>query len=130
MELVARRESTVLADAAGTKTEKIQFRIVDAPQVPTVPISPNRPLNLTLVLVVGIGAGLAVPLLMMQLDHSFATLGRLRNLGVPNLGTVSLLSLAPARRRAALQLMEVTASALVLVACTERCSCSASVGAR
>ena len=116
MELVARRESTVLADAADTKTEKIQFRIVDAPQVPTVPISPNRPMNMTIVLVVGIGAGLAIPLLMLQLDHSFATLGQLRNLGVPILGSVSLLSIGPARRRAALQLIGVTASALVLVA--------------
>ena len=35
-----------------TKTEKIQFRIVDAPQVPTVPIAPNRPINMTIVLVV------------------------------------------------------------------------------
>jgi hypothetical protein len=79
-------------------------------------MKPNRPFNVTIVLVVGIGAGLAVPLLMMQLDHSFATLGQLRNFGIPILGSVSLLSIGAAQRRAKLQMMGVTASALVLVA--------------
>ena len=116
MELVARRNSTEIANAADTKTERIQFRIVDAPQVPLVPVAPNRPLLVTAVLILGIGAGLAVPLLMMQFDHSFATLGQLRNLGLPILGSVSRLSIGAAQRHAALQLIGVTASALLLVA--------------
>jgi len=116
MELVARRESTQIANAADTKTEKIQFRIVDPPQVPIVPAAPNRPLLVTVVLAFGIGAGLVAPLLIMQLDRSFATLGQLRNLGIPILGSVSQLSIGAAQRRAALQLVGVTASALVLVA--------------
>jgi polysaccharide chain length determinant protein (PEP-CTERM system associated) len=115
-ELVARREATQIANAADTKTEKIQFRIVDPPQVPVVPAAPNRPLLVSVVLVFGIGAGLAAPLLLMQLDRSFATLGQLRNLGLPIVGSVSRLALAPAQRRAALQAVGVTASALVLVA--------------
>jgi polysaccharide chain length determinant protein (PEP-CTERM system associated) len=116
MELVARRESTQIANAADTKTEKIQFRIVDPPQVPVVPAAPNRPLLVTYVLLLGIGAGSVAPLLVMQLDRSFATLGQLRNLGIPILGSVSRLSIGAAQRRAALQLIGVTASALVLVA--------------
>ena len=116
MELVARRNSTEIANAADTKTERIQFRIVDAPQVPLVPVVPNRPLLVTAVLVLGIGAGLAVPLLLMQFDRSFATLGQLRNLGIPILGSVSRLSIGAAQRRAAVQLIGVTASALLLVA--------------
>ena len=116
MELVARRESTHIANAADTKTEKIQFRIVDPPQVPIVPVAPNRPLLMTYVLALGIAAGLVAPLLIMQLDRSFATLGQLRNLGIPILGSVSRLSIGASQRRAALQLIGVTASALVLVA--------------
>ena len=115
-ELVARREATQIANSADTKTEKIQFRIVDAPQVPIVPAAPNRPLLVSLVLALGIGAGFAAPLLVMQLDRSFATLSQLRNLGIPILGNVSRLSLGTAQRRAVLQLAGVTASALVLVA--------------
>ena len=116
MALVTRRESTQIANAADTKTEKIQFRIVDPPQVPVVPAAPNRPLLVTYVLALGFGAGLVAPLLVMQLDRSFATLGQLRNLGIPILGSVSRLSIGAAQRRAALQLIGVTASALVLVA--------------
>ncbi len=115
-ELVSRREATSIANAADTKTEKIQFRIVDPPQVPVVPAAPNRPLLVSVVLLFGIGAGLAAPLLVMQLDRSFATLSQLRDLGIPILGHVSRLSLGAAQRHAALQLAGVTASALVLVA--------------
>ncbi len=115
-ELVSRREATAIANAADTKTEKIQFRIVDPPQVPVVPAAPNRPLLVSVVLLFGIGAGLAAPLLVMQLDRSFATLSQLRDLGIPILGHVSRLSLGTAQRHAALQLAGVTASALVLVA--------------
>ena len=115
-ELVARREATSIANAADTKTDKIQFRIVDPPQVPIVPAAPNRPLLVTVVLALGLGAGLATPILVMQLDRSFATLGQLRNLGIPILGSVSRLSIGAAQRRATLQMVGVTASALVLVA--------------
>jgi hypothetical protein len=68
------------------------------------------------VLLMGIGAGLAAPLAMTQLDRSFATIAQLRNLGVPILGSVTRLSLGAARRRAAIQLAGVCASAAVLIA--------------
>ena len=116
MELVARRESTQIANAADTKTEKIQFRVVDPPQVPVGPAAPNRPLLVTLVLALGIGAGVMTPLLVMQLDRSFGTLGQLRNLGIPIVGSVSRLSIGAAQRRATFQFVGVTASALILVA--------------
>jgi polysaccharide chain length determinant protein (PEP-CTERM system associated) len=115
-ELVSRREATQIANAADTKTEKIQFRIVDPPQAPLVPVAPNRPLLVSVVLLVGIGAGLAAPLAMAQLDRSFATIAQLRNLGIPILGTVTRLSLGATRRRAAIQLVGVCASAFVLIA--------------
>jgi polysaccharide chain length determinant protein (PEP-CTERM system associated) len=115
-ELVSRREATQIANSADTKTEKIQFRIVDPPQVPVVPAAPNRAFLVSVVLLFGIGAGLAVPVLVMQLDRSFATLSQLRNLGIPILGNVSRLSIGAAQRHAAFQMAGVTASALVLVA--------------
>lgn len=115
-ELVSRREATQIAHAADTKTEKIQFRIVDPPQVPILPAAPNRPMYVSVVLLFGIGAGLAVPLALAQIDRSFATIGQLRNLGIPVLGSVTLLSLGAARRRATIQLAGVCASAFLLVA--------------
>jgi polysaccharide chain length determinant protein (PEP-CTERM system associated) len=115
-ELVARREATQIAHAADTKTEKIQFRIVDPPQVPVLPAAPNRPMFVSVVLFFGIGAGLAVPLALTQVDRSFATIGQLRNLGIPILGSVTRLSLGAARRRAVIQLAGVCASAFLLIA--------------
>ena len=115
-EPVARREATAIANAADTKTEKIQFRIVDPPQVPILPAAPNRPMLVSMVLLFGIGGGLAVPLALTQIDRSFATIGQLRNLGLPILGSVSRLSLGAARRRAVIQLAGVCASAFLLIA--------------
>jgi polysaccharide chain length determinant protein (PEP-CTERM system associated) len=115
-ELVARREATSIANAADTKTEKIQFRIVDPPQVPILPAAPNRPMLVSMVLLFGIGGGIAVPLALTQIDRSFATIGQLRNLGLPILGSISRLSLGAARRRAMIQLAGVCASAFLLIA--------------
>ncbi len=115
-ELVARREATQIANAADIKTEKIQFRIVDPPQVPILPAAPNRPMLVSTVLLFGLGGGLAVPLALTQIDRSFATIGQLRNLGLPILGSVSRLSLGAARRRGMIQLAGVCASAFLLIA--------------
>jgi polysaccharide chain length determinant protein (PEP-CTERM system associated) len=115
-ELVSRREATLIADAADTKTEKIQFRIVDPPQVPLVPAEPNRPLLVSFVLLAGLGAGVATPIVMAQLDRSFTTITQLRNLGIPVLGSVTRLALGAERRRATIQLAGVCASAAVLIA--------------
>ena len=115
-EMVARREATQIASAADTKTEKIEFRIVDPPQVPTFRPPQTGRCWCRWCLLFGIGGGIAVPLALTQLDRSFATVGQLRNLGLPILGSVSRLSLGAARRRAVIQLAGVSASAFLLIA--------------
>ena len=84
---------------------------------------------MTVVLVLRYWGGLGSPL-AMQLDRSFATLGQLRNLGIPILGSVSRLSLGAAQRRAVLQFAGVCASALILVAVYGTLLCSASASTR
>ncbi len=115
-ELVSRRQAAQIADAADTKTEKIQFRIIDPPQVPMAPAEPNRPILVSLVLLAGLGAAVAAAVLMSQLDRSFGTLAQLRELGLPIVGSVTRISLGAARRRAVFQLAGVCASAGMLVA--------------
>ena len=115
-ELVSRRQAAQIADAADTKTEKIQFRIIDPPQVPMAPAEPNRPILVSLVLLAGLGAAVAAAVLMSQLDRSFGTLAQLRELGLPIVGSVTRISLGAARRRAVFQLAGVCASAVMLVA--------------
>jgi polysaccharide chain length determinant protein (PEP-CTERM system associated) len=87
-ELVSRRQATQIADAADTKTEKIQFRIIDPPQVPLVPIEPNRPMLISLAMLAGLGAGIAAPIVVGQFDRSFTAISQLRELGIPVLGTM------------------------------------------
>jgi polysaccharide chain length determinant protein (PEP-CTERM system associated) len=114
-ELVSRRESANLAQAADTQADKVQFRIVDAPQVPLTPIAPNRPLLYTGVLMAGLGSGVAAAFLLMQLDRSFSNVASLRELGLPVLGTISRVVMINVRRRIFREVGGLAASAAALL---------------
>ena len=116
-ELLARRESMRLANAADTQADKVKLQIIDPPQIPQIPVSPRRPLMMTAVLVLALGGGAAAAFLLSQLDTSFHTVPDLYLLGLPVAGSISLLNDAPRRRRS-LQLLGATtalASLLLLV---------------
>lgn len=98
-ELISRREAAKLADAVETTGEKIQFRIVDPPQIPSVPSGPPRLLFMSAVLVGSLAAGVVVAFLMSQLDDTFFSLSSLReSIGLPVLGGISRI-LTPGERR-------------------------------
>src|ERR1051326_868955 len=88
-ELIARRESATLSQAADDQADRTQFRIVDPPQVPVNPSFPNLPLMFSLVLVLSIGAGLAFPLAIEFVRSTFSSALRLRSLGLPVIGAVT-----------------------------------------
>lgn len=114
-ELVSRRESTQIGEAADTQADRIQFRVVDPPQVPLTPSSPHRPLLYSGVLAAALAAGVGVAFLLTQLDRSFATLIKLKALAVPILGSVSLVDRSDTRQRHLRQLGALSASMLVLL---------------
>jgi polysaccharide chain length determinant protein (PEP-CTERM system associated) len=114
-ELLARREQARLAEAADTTGEKMQFRVIDPPQVPVVPSAPNQPLLLSGVLVAALGAAVGLPLLLFQFDRSYMTVTGLRALGVPVLGSVSHLAFPDGQRRERIQLAAVCASIVGLL---------------
>jgi polysaccharide chain length determinant protein (PEP-CTERM system associated) len=88
--LLQRRESARLAQELESKTDGVQIRVIDPPQVPKLPSSPNRLLFLSGVLIVGLGAGIGVAFLMSQLHTTYATVQRLReNFVFPVLGSIS-----------------------------------------
>ena len=60
--------------------------------MPQTPIPAKRTLLLTTVLFAGLGAGLGLAVLLVQLDQSFHTTDDLRNLGYPVVGGVSFLA--------------------------------------
>lgn len=114
-ELIARRESAHLAEAADVETDKGQFRIVDAPQVPVDPVAPNRPLLYSGVLIVGLAAGIGMALLLIQLDRSFTTIAGLRTLGLPVIGAVTRVKFVKVRRRVMREAGGVAAATIVLL---------------
>jgi polysaccharide chain length determinant protein (PEP-CTERM system associated) len=98
-ELIARREAAKLADAVETTGDKIQFRIVDPPQIPSTPSGPPRLFLMSGVLFGSLAAGLVVAFLMAQLDDTYFSIASLRNsVALPVLGSVSRI-LTPGDRR-------------------------------
>ena len=69
-ELLGRRESARISEAAETRGDKIQFRIIEAPQVPTSPSFPNRPLLVSGVLALALAIGGGVVFLMHAIDDT------------------------------------------------------------
>lgn len=88
--LVEDREQVRLRADAQSKTDAFNFRIIEPPSHPTVPASPNRPLFLTLILLVAVAGGVAAAFAKGQLQATFPSQAKLEQaLGLPVLGTIS-----------------------------------------
>jgi hypothetical protein len=98
-DLLGRLQSANIAQAADTQADKVKLQIIDPPEVARIPAWPNRPLWVTGVLLVGLAVGLGTTILFGQLDRSFSTVDDLRTLGLPVLGGISVLGMAPLRQR-------------------------------
>lgn len=83
------REQVRLRSSLQTETDAIKFSVIDPPTAPRTPTSPNRPLLLLGVLIVGLGAGVGVAFALSRLQTSFATSGRLEKAsGMTVLGSI------------------------------------------
>jgi len=72
-ELLGRRESARISEAVETSGDKVQFRVIEAPQVPARPSFPNRALFASLVLVAGFGLGGALIFLLHRIDDTVSS---------------------------------------------------------
>lgn len=98
--LLKRRESVIMSGEVESKTDTVDFRVIDPPFVPSKPAWPNRPLLLSLVTLGGLGAGLAVAFLLSQLRRTVTDRRSLRELtGLPLLGAVSKVETDSSRKR-------------------------------
>jgi polysaccharide chain length determinant protein (PEP-CTERM system associated) len=98
--LLKRRESVAMSGEVESKTDTVDFRVIDPPFVPTQPAWPNRPLLLSLVTLGGLVAGIVVAFLLSQLRRTVTDRRVLRELtGLPLLGAVSRVETAESRRR-------------------------------
>lgn len=99
-QLLANREQVRLRSDVQTRTSPLNIQVVEPPNVPGSPAAPNRPLFLTLVLIVAIGGGVAAAFAAGQLQTTFPTETRLATVtGLPVLGTLSEVVTAPERSR-------------------------------
>jgi hypothetical protein len=104
-----------LSDEAESNTK---FKIIDKPSVPLTAGEPNRPLLLTMVLLVSLGAGLGAAVLLDQVRPVISTVSALSRItGRPVLGSVRRVAnvevVARARRQ---NLLLAGATALLLIA--------------
>ena len=113
-ELLNRLQAANLAQAADTQVDKVKLQIVDPPETPRLPVTPNRIMLVSGVLVAGIGGGIVFTILLGQLDRSFSTVDQLRELGLPVLGGISILG-QPALLQRMLVVARFTAAVVALV---------------
>ena len=98
--LLKRRESVTMSGEVESKTDTVDFRVIDPPFVPSQPAWPNRPLFLSMVTLGGLVAGVAVAFLLSQLRRTVTDRRALRELtGLPLLGAVSRVETDETRRR-------------------------------
>jgi uncharacterized protein involved in exopolysaccharide biosynthesis len=89
--LLADREELRLRGQVETEHNSVKFDVVDPPNAPTKPASPNRPLLLFGVLFLGIAAGCGTAYGLGKMRATFATATRLETVfELPVVGTISL----------------------------------------
>lgn len=90
-DLVKRRESSELSYKAEQTGDELQFKIIEPPIIPLFPVSPNRILLSTLVLISALAGGIGIALLYEQLNPTFYTRQQLIDtINLPVLGSVSM----------------------------------------
>jgi len=89
-ELLSRREAERLSRARETQADNVQFRIIESPNVPAVPLGPNRYLFLAMVLAAGVASGVGFSLVLAYSGDAFTSAAQLRQaFNVPVLGGIA-----------------------------------------
>jgi polysaccharide chain length determinant protein (PEP-CTERM system associated) len=87
--LLEDRDQVRLRTDVRNQTDAVKFKVIDPPSQPNVPLTPNRPLLLTLILFVGLGAGAGAAYVLGQIQTTFPTQTRLAEAtGLPVLGSI------------------------------------------
>lgn len=98
--LLEDRDQVRLRTDVRSQTDAVKFKVIDPPSQPSVPLTPNRPLLLTLILFVGLGAGAGAAYVLGQIQTTFPTQSRLAEAtGLPVLGSIGQVFTAEARAR-------------------------------
>ena len=98
-QLLQQLEIANIGEEVSRSIDDVQFRIIDPPFSDANPVGPNRPLFMSVVLVLAIGAAVALAFLMNQLNPTFIGNRSVSDvLGIPVLASVSLMQSEDQRR--------------------------------
>lgn len=88
--LLAQKEKAKLAKEADESTSNIEFRVIEQPRIPTKPAGPMRLLLTFAVLIFGLGVGVAISLLLSQINPVVTSGTQVsKATGIPVFGVVS-----------------------------------------
>lgn len=88
--LLSRLETAQLSEKRNEQGDRVEFRMIDPPQVPAQPAGPNRPVLLAGVFILACGAGVGLSVLLGLLRTSYGSATHLRrDYDVPIIGTIS-----------------------------------------
>jgi polysaccharide chain length determinant protein (PEP-CTERM system associated) len=91
-ELLVRREAARMSQAVQNTSQKIQFRVVEPPNIPVKPVGPHRLLFLAAVLAGSVVVGVGLAFLLDRVEIPVTSRNVLaRQSALPVLGTVSLI---------------------------------------
>lgn len=91
-QLVERRETAKISQQVDTAGERVSFRVIEPPVVPLEPAGPNRPLLSSIVLLLGLAAGVGVAIILALLRPTFDSPRTLIHVThLPVLGEVGLM---------------------------------------
>ena len=116
--LLERRASAKMSAAIEQTGEQVKIKVIEPPVVPLSPSSPNRPMLISVVLILAIGAGVAIAFFMAQIKAVFYSQQDIHHdIGLPVIGTVSYSPLAHEISKAKVySVLFIVASAGILVA--------------
>jgi polysaccharide chain length determinant protein (PEP-CTERM system associated) len=115
-ELLQSRESASLSQARDDQNQGVSFRIVEPPQKPQLPASPNRPMLNSGVLLMGLGGGVAIAILLSLSAGRFLTSDELAShFGFPLAGVITALPYGAGARRNRLSALALSVSVALLI---------------
>lgn len=103
-EMIRRWESLQTGKVVSAGPDRVTFRVIEPPHASVKPVGPPRELFMAAVLVVSIGAGVALALLLHLVKPVFMSRESLERFGVNILPSVSYVASPSARTRARIEL--------------------------
>lgn len=114
--LLAKREDARIAASLERQRAHEQFKVVARPEVPSAPVSPNRPAIAIIGLMLGIGLALAAVAFFEVKDTAIRAESEvLTNLGIPVLAMVPVVTTLTDRRRSRRRKVTLSAAAALFV---------------